>query len=153
MKRHRLAAVAALLPTALQAQSPMRAQVRAAIDSGNAAYVAAFAKPDHEALARVYDPGGARLSANGAMSRGRDAVVAEVRDFVKRSGPVRVTLETVDLWVMDDLAYETGKWSYSYTPAGSPARTIGGRYVTVWRRQADGRWLILADMGVPGTGL
>jgi ketosteroid isomerase-like protein len=28
-------------------------------------------------------------------------------------------------------------------------RVLCGRYVTVWHRQKDGGWLLIADMGVP----
>jgi uncharacterized protein (TIGR02246 family) len=151
MNWHRLLSVLALLPATLSAQQPTRSQVQAAVDSGNAAYIAAFAEADPEALAQVYDPAGARLSSHGAFSRGRSAITAEVRDFVKQVGPVQVTLESVDLWIIDSLAYETGKWTYTFTPSQKPPRTIGGRYVTVWRYQSDGAWRILADIGVPGT--
>ena len=127
--------------------------VQAAIDSGNAAYIAAYAQEDATALAQVYDPDGARLSDNGGTARGREAIAASVGAFLSRVGPVQVRLETVDLWVIGNQAYETGIWSYTYTPPGATARTIGGRYVTVWRQQSDGGWRILADLGVPGTSL
>ena len=117
----------------LQAQPPDRAQVRAAIDARNAEYISAYAQADARALAAVYDD--------------RE----EVGRFLNRVGPVAVTIETADLWVVDDLAYETGEWSYTYAESGEAQRTIGGRYVTVWRRQADGGWRMWADMGVPGT--
>ena len=135
----------------LQAQTPDRAQVRAAIDARNAEYIRAYAQADARALAAVYDDRGARLSRNGQMARGRDAIAEDVGRFVNRVGPVAVTIETADLWVVDDLAYETGEWSYTYAESGEAQRTIGGRYVTVWRRQADGGWRMWTDMGVPGT--
>jgi ketosteroid isomerase-like protein len=64
-------------------------------------------------------------------------------------GPVVVTLETADLWVVGDMAYEAGAWTYRYTPSGGTERVSGGRYVTVWRRQAGSGWRILADLSVP----
>ncbi|MEO8451963.1 MAG: DUF4440 domain-containing protein [Gemmatimonadota bacterium] len=150
-----LATAIPLLAVSLGAQSTSSTSgaVRTAIDRGNAEYIAAFAQPNPEALARVYDSAGARLSPNGAYSRGRAAIAAEVRDFVSKVGPVRVTLETTDLWAIGDLAYETGKWSYTFTPQSKRTATIGGRYVTVWRLQADGNWRMLADLGVPGTSM
>ena len=33
---------------------------------------------------------------------------------------------------------------------GKAEQTIGGRYVTTWKRQADGGWKIKSDVGVPG---
>ncbi len=133
----------------LHAQTPK--EVRGAIDGGNAQYIAAFANADARALAGVYDRNGARLSPNGAVTRGQEAIAREVAAFLDRAGPVTVTIETVDLWVVDDVAYETGLWSYTFTPQGEEERTVGGRYVTIWKQQASGGWKILADMGVPGT--
>ncbi len=143
-----------LAVTQLPAQSEADIdRVRAAVDSGNAAYIAAYANQDAAALSLVYDPNGARLNSRGRMDRGRAAISASVGAFLERVGPVRVELGTVELWVVGSQAYETGIWSYSYRPADQAERTIGGRYVTIWRRQDDGGWRILADMGVPGTTL
>ena len=146
--------VVVLLTTPAAAQSPAAPSttaVREAIDRGYADYVRAFAEADAAALAAVYDAQGARLNANGVVVQGRAAITEDVSRFLGRVGPVEVTIEIVDLWVTGDLAYETGTWSYSFTPAGEDERTVGGRYVTVWKRQPDGDWKILADLGVPGT--
>ena len=139
-------------PLAGQTARPAElAAVRRAIDSGNAAYVAAFRRADAEALAQVYDPEGARLNEGGAVIRGRKAIRADVARFVDRVGPVRVGIETAEVWLVDDMAYESGAWSYAFQPRGKPEQRIGGRYVTLWKRQADGGWRIWTDMGVPGT--
>ncbi len=147
-----LVTLLAIRPLGVRAQeAPDVASVRAAIEAGNRAYVAAYAASDAEALAGVYARDGARLSENGRMVRGHDAIARAATAFMSRVGPVHVELEQVDLWVIDDQAFETGVWSYTYTPPGETEKTTGGRYVTVWRRQDDGGWRILADMSVPGT--
>ncbi len=125
--------------------------VRAAIDRGNAQYMAAFANADATALAGVYDVDGTRLNSNGRMARGHRAIAEDVASFLERAGPVVAVLKTVDLWVHGDLAYETGIRSYTYAPTGENERRIDGRYVTTWKRQRDGGWKMYADMGVPGT--
>jgi ketosteroid isomerase-like protein len=51
-----------------------------------------------------------------------------VRALLDQAGPVKVVLRT-----------------------GKPEQTIGGRYVTTWKRQADGGWKIRSDVGVPGA--
>lgn len=135
--------------TVLPAQ--VNPDVREAIDRGNARYIAAYANADSKALAMVYDLAGARLNANGSVTLGRDSIALNVGAFLDRVGPVTVTLETTAVWVAGDLAYESGIWAYSYTPSDGRDRNVGGRYVTIWRRQSDGDWRILADMSVPGT--
>ena len=144
--------LASVAPLAAQTgQPPAVAAARRGIDAGNAAYIAAFKQADARALAQVYDPEGARLNEGGTVVRGRDAIANDVGKFVSQVGAVRVTLESKDLWLVGDTAYETGLWSYTFEPKGKAEQRIGGHYVTLWRRQPDGGWKIWADMGVPGT--
>ena len=139
-------------PLAAQISPPPDvAAARRGIEAGNAAYIAAFKRANAKALAQVYDPHGARLSEGGVVARGRAAIADDVGKFVSQVGPVRVTLETKDLWLVGDTAYETGLWSYAFQPQGKAEQRIGGHYVTLWKRQPDGGWKIWADMGVPGT--
>ena len=124
-------------------------EIRKAIDAGNAKYVDAFAKSDAGALASLYDESGSRFSPNGVVVRGRPAIAESVAGFMKSvTGPIKVNIETQDLWLVDDLAYETGKYTYTFTPPGKTETQTGGHYVTVWKREADGSWRITADMGV-----
>ena len=137
--------------TAQTSHSAERASVQRAIDAGNAAYIAAFKQADAKALSQVYDPQGSRLNEGGVVVRGREAIVQDVGGFVSQVGPVRVTLESKEFWLIDNNAYETGIWSYTFQPKGKAEQHIGGHYVTVWKKQSDGGWKIWADMGVPGT--
>lgn len=142
------------LTTPLVAQtshSPDISAVKQSIDAGNAAYIAAFRHADAKALSLVYDPRGARLNEGGVVVRGRKAIERDVGKFVATVGPVRVTLESKEVWLIDDDAYETGLWSYTFQPQGKAEQHIGGHYVTVWKKQPHGGWKIWADMGVPGT--
>ena len=112
---------------------------------------AAFLHSDAEALAQVYDTDGVRFNEGGALLRGRAAIARDVAAFVGQVGPVRVTIETAAVWLVDDVAWESGAWSYTFQPKGKAEKRLGGRYVTLWRRQADGGWRIWRDLGVPGT--
>lgn len=146
-----------LVAPAVAAQTPAPAadtevaEVRRAIDAGNAAYKTAFLHSDAEALAQVYDTDGVRFNEGGALLRGRAAIARDVAEFVGQVGPVRVTIETAGVWLVDDVAWESGAWSYTFQPKGEAEQRLGGRYVTLWRRQADGGWRIWRDLGVPGT--
>jgi uncharacterized protein (TIGR02246 family) len=127
-------------------------EIRKAIDSGNAKYIDAFARSDAGALAGLYDESGSRLSPKGVVVRGRPAIAESVAGFMKSvTGPIKVSIETQDLWAVDDLVYETGKYTYTFTPPGKSETQTGGHYVTIWKRQADGGWKIVADMGVPNN--
>ncbi len=125
--------------------------VRAAIERGNQEYIAALALSDSAAYARVYAPDATRMAEKGRYTKGRDAIAAVVGAMLRQTGPIQATIETADLWVVNDIAYETGKWRYVYTPPGRSTQTVSGRYVAAWKEQSDGSWRIFADISVPGT--
>jgi uncharacterized protein (TIGR02246 family) len=133
----------------LAAASDPGAEARKAIDAGNAQYIKCHGQSDAAGVAALFEENGARLEQKGRIVRGRKAIQADVETFLKEAGPVTVTVDTVDLWVIDDRAYETGKYTYTFAPPGKGKTSTSGRYVTVWHRQKDGGWLIIADMGVP----
>ncbi|MDQ5857082.1 MAG: DUF4440 domain-containing protein, partial [Acidobacteriota bacterium] len=50
-----------------------------------------------------------------------------------------------------DLGYSIGTYErMSKDPAGRPTSATG-TYVSIWRKQADGRWRAVLDIGTPGT--
>jgi uncharacterized protein (TIGR02246 family) len=141
----------------IQAHEPAQSsvtdpEIRKAIDTANAKYIDAFARSDAGALAGLYDESGSRFSPKGVVVRGRPAIAESVAGFMKSvTGPIKVSIETQDLWSVDDLVYETGKYTYTFTPPGKSETQTGGHYVTIWKRQADGGWKITVDMGVPNN--
>jgi uncharacterized protein (TIGR02246 family) len=159
MKLSILSALGALvlLCGAAFAQTPPspNADVQKAIDDGNARYIAAYAKSDPEAFADVYDDDGTRLgdAGNGSVTRGHAAIAKHAAAFMTHvDGHVTVTATTQRLYVVDNLAYEEGKYTLDFTLKGEATpRHLAGQYVTVWRKQADGGWKIYADMPVPQT--
>ncbi|WP_333819084.1 DUF4440 domain-containing protein [Ohtaekwangia sp.] len=50
-----------------------------------------------------------------------------------------------DIAASGDFGYTTGPWSYHITK--SDKATAFGEYITVWKKQPDGRWKILIDAG------
>jgi ketosteroid isomerase-like protein len=51
-----------------------------------------------------------------------------------------------DIASAGDFGYTTGPWSYSKSKKEAP--TAFGEYITVWRKQTDGKWKILIDAGI-----
>jgi ketosteroid isomerase-like protein len=46
-----------------------------------------------------------------------------------------------------DIAFSSGPWEYR-NPADTSSTPATGWFFTAWRKQADGRWLVEADLGV-----
>jgi uncharacterized protein (TIGR02246 family) len=125
------------------------AEARKAIDNGNAQWVDAWEKADASLLAGLFAPDGVLLGRNGKVFKGPQQILERQKTAMESAGRgVKAIVTTVDLWLDGDTAYETGKYSYKYQEKGKPV-TEDGRYVTVWKRQSDGSWKIIMDMGVP----
>jgi uncharacterized protein (TIGR02246 family) len=131
------------------AQSGAVAEARKAIDKGNAQWIEAWDKADASLIAGLFAADGVLLGRNGKSFKGPNQILERMKTVMEASGKgVKSTVTTVDLWLIGDTAYETGKYSYTSQEKGQPV-TDEGRYVTIWRRQSDGSWKIIADMGVP----
>ncbi|HVG34843.1 MAG TPA: nuclear transport factor 2 family protein [Pyrinomonadaceae bacterium] len=125
------------------------AEVRRAIDKGNAQWIEGWAKKDPAMIAALFTEDGSLLSRGGRIIKGPAQIMERQRAAMQSvSGDVKVTVTTVDLWLEGETAYETGKYSYKYQEKGQPV-TEEGRYVTIWKRQKDGSWKLFMDMGVP----
>lgn len=125
-------------------------EVRRAIDAGNATWEKAFRTLDAAAIASTFDEDGINVGADGTCSKGRSAIEAGMRSFWERSGPATTTKVEVQQVVLDgDLAYEWGRSEFHFRPKpGGPAERTG-RYLTAWKRQADGGWKIYRNVGLP----
>ena len=125
------------------------AEARQAIDKGNAQWIEAWDKADASLLARLFAADGILLARNGKIFKGPQQILERQKPVMEGAGKgVKVTVTTVDLWLDGETAYETGKYSYKYQEKGKPV-TEEGRYVTIWQRQSDGSWKIIADIGIP----
>ena len=121
-----------------------------AIQAMNRRYIDAYSISNPAALAAVYHPFGSRLDGSGRVSTGRAEIEESVNGFMSQVGSVKVILDTEKLWVAGEFAYEAGKWNYTYKRRNATqSQTVGGRYVTTWRRQSNGDWLMWADLSVP----
>jgi uncharacterized protein (TIGR02246 family) len=125
------------------------AEARKAIDKGNAQWIEGWDKADAGLIASLFANDGILLSRNGKLFKGPEEVLGHMKPVLESAGTgVKATVTTVDLWLDDNTAYETGKYTYTYQGSGKPVRDEG-RYVTIWKRQSDRAWKIAMDMAVP----
>jgi uncharacterized protein (TIGR02246 family) len=125
------------------------AEVRRAIDKGNAQWIEAWDKADASLIAGLFAEDGVLLGRNGKLFKGPQQILERMKTVLGAAGKgVKATVTTVDLWLDGNTAYETGTYSYRYQEAGKPVNDEG-RYVTIWKKQSDGSWKIASDMGIP----
>jgi uncharacterized protein (TIGR02246 family) len=100
-------------------------------------------------VAAIFAEDGVWLVGGGMLVKGREQITTRLKTAMQGLDPgVNVIVTTTDVWLDGDTAYETGKYKYIFTEKGK-AGTYEGRYVTCWKRQADGSWKLSMDMGVP----
>jgi uncharacterized protein (TIGR02246 family) len=123
--------------------------VRAAIAEVNAEFARALVAGDARAMAAVFAEDGEIIP---ATQRGFVSGRTEIESYNARrltaGRYLDVVITTVQLGVSGDLAWETGTSRVTMQHGKSAPVTLTGRYLAVWRREADGRWRIRADLPI-----
>ena len=133
-------------PGAVAPPATDRAAVRHMIDSSNAVLADAIVKEDVAAQGSVYADDGIVMMSNMPAWKGRDAIRKGAVDMFAAMDAKDVKFNTQDVDVSGDIAVETGTFSMTLTPKGGKAVEEKGKYITVWKRQADGTWKIARDI-------
>ena len=116
-------------------------EVESAIEALHKDFVGHFNAGRAEELVDGFYTEDARLlPANAPMVTGRSNILAFVKEFLAMGGP-QITLKNTHIDASGDLAYGVG--NYTMNMGGT---TDEGKWVEVYRRQADGSWKAVADM-------
>ena len=96
------------------------------------------------------------------VTPGRNVVgKAAIRDLMASSlGDTTRTLTwaptSAEVSASGDLGYTIGRWERTWRTKDS-THVSRGSYVTIWRKQGDGSWKVILDIGnpdpVPGVGV
>ncbi|MGK7312988.1 MAG: YybH family protein [Candidatus Longimicrobiales bacterium M2_2A_002] len=110
------------------------------------AFAADVAESGADAWAAWFAEDGAMIQEGTGEVRGR-AAIRETVAYLDRPG-VSLTWQPdrADLAASGDLGWTTGSYTFRPAPDGPPGR---GRYVSIWKRQPDGSWRVVMDLGVP----
>ncbi|HEU5261499.1 MAG TPA: DUF4440 domain-containing protein [Gemmatimonadales bacterium] len=95
------------------------------------------------------------FAADGAMIRAAGTVTgtAAIREqMAKTFADTSFTLswqpQEADVGAAGDLGYTVGRYEARFRDEKSQSVVRSGRYLTVWRKQADGSWKVVQDIGV-----
>lgn len=133
------------------------ADVSAQLDSVYAVFTRAYAEADVDLLMdSVYAPDGYYLPPNAPILEGRDAFRDQFEGFL---GPIAdrgepgpaISFDIRDRAISDDLATDIGVYTIRRPDAAADAPGSRGKFIVIWKRDADGRWWIHAD-GFSGLG-
>jgi ketosteroid isomerase-like protein len=122
---------------------------RRTIARANAEWLEAMKRGDAAAIAEPYDSASIFLTAGGESVRGRSAIEALMRERFARGGRViggRIVQD--GLVPAGTMLFEWGHVDLKLGPGGGPD-ALTGRYLTVWARDAAGRWRITRNLSLP----
>jgi ketosteroid isomerase-like protein len=123
---------------AAQAQSSLKQQVFAAESS----FAASMAKRDLAAFAAHVSPE-AVFFGDTAVMRGKAAVLNGWRPFfTRKEAPFSWRPDVIEVLRSGTLAISNG-------PVFDPQGKRVGSFSSIWRREADGTWLVIFDKGCP----
>jgi uncharacterized protein (TIGR02246 family) len=125
------------------------AQARPTIEAANADWVPAMKRKDARAIASFYAEDGVLVAPNGKALQGREAVAASyakgmTATFKFVSGGI---VQDGVVLVPGPLIYEWGHAEIEIERDGKPVRS-SGNYLTVWKRNAVGKWEISRNLAL-----
>ena len=147
-----LYAAALLAACAAKSTSPDPAAVRASLIAADEAFAAATAARGLEGWMAAFDSAGIQMEPDVPFTPGIAAVRAAMAPVFADS-TFRLTWQPTMAFASasGDLGYTLGTWqSRRYNDAGA-GQISTGKYVTIWRKQADGAWKVVFDGGNPDT--
>ena len=139
---------AALLCSAAGCAKPANAGLsdadKAAIEAQEQFFAKQMASGDVAGVMKSYYAADAVvLAPNAPAVTGAAAIEA----LFKSMGSVgRMTMTTDEVAGMGDLAYVRGRYAMTFTPAGMAAMSDSGKYLEIFKKQADGTWKNYRDM-------
>lgn len=128
-------------PDALLGQAPRRDLAREVM-AAESSFAASMAQRDINAFAAWVAPDAVFFGDKGSL-HGKDAVVEGWRPLFKETAaPFSWKPRSVDVLPSGTLAWSSGP---VYDASGKQI----GNFNSVWRREANGKWLVILDKGCP----
>jgi len=120
--------------------------VRSRIEETNAEFSAVASRGDAAAIAALYTDDAVVLAPNAEMVRGKQAIKGLFDGMIQQMGAPQLTLRTIQVDEVGDMANEIGEYTLKFQPAGGEPVTDIGKYVVIWKRQGDDSWKLHIDI-------
>ena len=150
MRDHTIVIACALSLTvgACGATRPDPAARRGVLLEADRAFAAATAERGVDGWVSYFAAEGTQFPPHG-MARGHEEIRRRMAPvFADPDNTLRWEPTFEDVAASGDLGYTVGRWENATRATdGSTSVTARGSYVTIWRRQADGTWNVVVDIG------
>jgi uncharacterized protein (TIGR02246 family) len=118
----------------------------AALNAARTAFMEGYDKGDADAIGALYHPEAISESNGQPTLKGRDAIVAGLKGMFQHVS-VKATLTPDETRTLGDVGLDRGHYSITVTPkSGAPPATGQGRYMVIYVKGPDGKWLVSRDM-------
>ncbi len=140
---------AAAAPATETAPMMDAAALKDAIQAREKEWSAAFLTGDGAAVAALYTEDAASIPAAGEWNRGRDGIAKDMQtQFDSTSYTAREDITDEVIQTGPQYVVEVGHYrAEGKLKKGEKSRVDTGRYMVLWRHDADGTWRILRDIG------
>jgi len=135
-----------LLPLACVPAPPDMVALRKTVDDYNNASKDAMLSGNSDKLMTYYEADALEMAPNSPVVKGKENILAFQQQMAKAGMKFNaVDFQTLELTADGKSAYEIG--SYDMTMTMSPAGEMKdkGKYIALWRQQADGSWKVHAE--------
>jgi uncharacterized protein (TIGR02246 family) len=147
-----LACAACNQPSAAPSAKADAAAETAAIKKVEQAQLAGITARDQSASTAPYSADAVFIDDHGNASRGTEAIGAVFKGFLA-DPTMKLDYKPGAKVLSDggDMAYSTAEYTETYTdPATKKLVNIKGTNLSVWKKQADGSWKLVADSNPAG---
>jgi uncharacterized protein (TIGR02246 family) len=128
-------------------KEPDMTALKKTVDEFNAASKDAMMGGDMQKTLAYYDDNAMEMAPNMAVVKGKDAIKSFMEQMAKSGMKMTaVDFTTVDLQASGTLAYEIGTYDMSMSAGKMGEMNDKGKYVSLWKEQADGTWKIVAEI-------
>lgn len=148
------AALSVVLSTACSRPDPPPdpAAVQASLMAADRAFAAATAARGLEGWMAAFEASAIQMEPDVPFTPGLEHIRAGIAPaFADTSWHLTWEPAMAFASVAGDLGYTLGTWKSKRIAANGAERVSTGKYVTIWRRQADGTWKVAFDGGQTDT--
>jgi uncharacterized protein (TIGR02246 family) len=124
-----------------------RAADEAAIRAATISWSNAAQAKDVDKAVSLYADDALQFADKGPLVRGKDNIRQGWQQMFALPGPgLRFATSGVEVARSGDIAYEYGTYDFATKDKKGNINDQKGKYVTVWKKQADGSWKVAVDI-------
>jgi ketosteroid isomerase-like protein len=135
-----------LLPLACAPKPVDMAALRKTVDDFNNASKEAMLSGNSDKVMTYYEADALEMAPNSPVFKGKDNILAFEQQMMKSGMKFNaVEFQTLELTADGKIAYEIGSYNMTITMPPMGEVKDAGKYIALWRQQADGSWKVHAE--------